>query len=47
MVVAMLLVLMTRMFIYKVSPIYLVLPSSFLYARAPLLMALNKPEWPY
>lgn len=47
MVVATLLVLTTGLFIHKVSPIYLVLPSSFLCAGAPLLMALNNPEWPY
>jgi len=47
MVVATLLVLTTGMFIHKVPPIYAVLPSSFLCAGAPLLMALNRPEWPY
>jgi len=47
MVVATLLVLTTGLFIHKVSPIYLILPSSLLCAGAPLLMALAKPEWPY
>ncbi|KAK0737991.1 major facilitator superfamily domain-containing protein [Schizothecium vesticola] len=47
MVVATLMVLTTGLFIHKISPVYLVLPTSFLCAGAPLLMALNQPEWPY
>lgn len=47
MVVATALVLMTGMFIHKLPPVYLVLPTSLLCAGAPLLMALNRPDWPY
>ncbi|KAK1756632.1 major facilitator superfamily domain-containing protein [Echria macrotheca] len=47
MIMATLLVLTTGLFIHRVSPVYLVLPTSLLCAGAPLLMALNRPEWPY